>query len=191
MFSHAGPIHRGFHSFPSHITIFIGPDVALLNGRVSCRVGRDAGAARGVHKQLRRGLRCRVMDGLSSVLASRWFLCRKRCPTWRAMLPCASSQVSMPISVRSQCITRPARCCPLKRASLSISFWRLFGGIAWPSASREVSDGTRPIVLASEPSRQRTHTGRKDLMLGNMASVRPFLVHLGGTSLPEARDSND
>jgi hypothetical protein len=121
----------------------------------------------------------------------RWFLSRKRCPTWSAMRSCASSQVGMPISVRSQCITRPARCCPLKRASLPISFWRLFGGFAWPNASREVSDRTRPIVLASEPSRQRTHTGRKDLMLGNMASVRPFPVHLAGTSLPEARDSND
>jgi hypothetical protein len=46
-------------------------------------------------------------------------------------------------------ITRPVRCCRPKRASLLISSWRLFGGIAWPNASREVSDRTRPIVLAS------------------------------------------
>ena len=78
-----------------------------------------------------------------------WFLCRKRCPTWRAMRSCACSQVGMPILVRSHCITRPARCSRPKRASLSISSWRLFGGIAWPNALREVSGKTHPSVLAS------------------------------------------
>src|ERR1700719_4877967 len=75
------------------------------------------------------------------------------------MHSCASSQVGMAISVRSYCILRPARCCRPKRASLSISSWRLFGGIAWPNASREVSDRTRPIVLASLIAPQRNCDG--------------------------------
>jgi hypothetical protein len=55
--------------------------------------------------------------------------------------------------------TRPARCCRPKRASLSISSWRLFGEITWPNASREVSDRTRPIVLASLIAPQRNRDG--------------------------------
>ena len=57
-------------------------------------------------------------------------------------------------------LSRPARCCRPKRASLSISSWRLFGGIAWPNASREVSDRTCPIVLASLITPQRNRDGR-------------------------------
>src|ERR1700676_1609962 len=59
MFSHAGSVHRGFGVFPSRIAIFFGLDVALLNGCVACR----AGLAGGVHIQLPRRLRGRMMNG--------------------------------------------------------------------------------------------------------------------------------